>query len=207
MNPQATSRSLAAGSIVALAALVSSCFGPRQDTSRYYVLNSLATTSVTGTDEAISVGVGPVVLPDYLTRSRMAIRISETEIDYSRDDHWAEPLAESVERTLTENLAVLLDTGHVLRYPWNTATPPDIAVAIDIMRFERTASGTVELWATWKVTGPNGVRLAPSDSHISLPAPTGGGGDDGDTNAVVGVQSDALAQLSREIAEAIRSAR
>ncbi len=50
------------------------------------------------------IGVGPVRIPEYLNRPQMVTRGKSNLLTFAQYDRWAEPLGESIERTIAENL-------------------------------------------------------------------------------------------------------
>jgi len=181
--------------VVALLALAA-CLGPRSDPSAFFLLSS-PPPDVTGTPVPVRIGVGPVTLPGYLERPQIVTRISDDEIALSEADRWAEPLADNLVRTLEENLAGLLPGSSSVGYPWYAAGAPDYAVALEVRRFEADASGAVVLDATW--------RLSRDDSQVAAGATRIEEQAVGfDRAAAVAAHSRALAELSREIAAAVR---
>ena len=104
-----------------------------------------------------------------------------------------------VQRILSQNLAELLGNRLVSSYEQNTARP-DIQVLVDLQRFDSTLGETVTIDAVWSVRrSPNGQTKT---GRSLIQEPAGGQGYD----ALVAAHSRALAKVSREIAEAIRSA-
>jgi len=142
-----TTRSL----LVALAALTTlgGCsLGPREDPSRFYVLPSpeIATDDASG----LTVGLGPVSLPDYLDRPEIVVRRSDVEVELRRWDRWAEPLDAAVVRVVSDVLRV--HVARVEAYPWRGRAPVDRAVIIEVVRFECDAAGDAALDARWSIT-------------------------------------------------------
>ena len=183
--------------IVAVIAMAA-CLGPREDTSAFFLLSSVSPAGAP-TPLAVAVGIGPIVLPAYLDRSQMVVRLSDNQVALSDADRWAEPLAANLQRTFEENLAALLPGASFVGYPWYAAQAPDHAVAITFRRFEADAAGVVVLDATWEVSR-SGARVEGRATRVEEPA-TGP-----DREAAVAAQSRALARLTEEIAAAVRSA-
>jgi hypothetical protein len=183
--------------VVALLALAA-CLGPRIDPSAFFLLSS-PPPDVTGAPVPVRIGVGPVTLPGYLERPQIVTRVSDDEIALSEADRWAEPLADNVVRTLEENLAGLLPGSSYVGYPWYAAAAPDYAVALEVRRFEADASGAVVLDATWRLSRDD-AQVAGSAERIEEQAVGS------DRAAAVAAHSRALAELSREIAAAVRRA-
>ncbi len=171
---------------------------PQPDLTRFFVLASLAEPAADTSN--LRIGIGPLALPDYLRRTEMARRDSETEIRYADTSRWAEPLEEGLARTLAENIALLIGTKRVLVLPAPIRNEPDFTVPIEVIRFEPTPEGDVLLIARWLVrqTGRDGE----SQVYLSrITAKPGGSSWKSRSRAM----SRATLDLSREIADAIRA--
>lgn len=187
---------------VGLALLVglvpAACFGPRADPSTFFQLSPVPAPAPESS-VAVSIGLGPITVPAYLDRLQIVTRLSANQLDVSETERWAEPLPESVLRTLQEDLAALLPGASFVRYPWYASAAPDYAVSVELRRFEGDGVGTVVLEATWTLTRA-GERVGGRNVRFEE---TGGGPTRGDQVAVL---SNVLAQLSAEIARGVRGA-
>ncbi len=165
--------------------------------SKYYLLAADA-TAMPGPGR-ISLGVGPVTIPDYLKARGMVLGRDDHLLQVSEYERWAEPLDAGISRVLLLNLASLVDTRKVYPFPWRTDTVPDYAVQVGVIQF---AAGTDQalLEATWTVTKPaTGERVRQYLSRHSLPLGSR------QAEAVADVYSALLLQLSEEIADVITS--
>jgi uncharacterized lipoprotein YmbA len=143
-----------------------------------------------------------VVFPSYLDRPQIVTRKGTNELHVAELDRWAEPLKENFSRVLVENLSALLQTEHMLLFPWKGSAPPVYSVAVDVTRFEREPGGSVVFRARWTLTREKERKvLARKTSTFTKPV-----GKDGSYGELVAAKSEALADLSAEIASAIRAA-
>jgi uncharacterized lipoprotein YmbA len=146
---------------------------------------------------APSVLLGAVALPAYLDRRELVTRLASNQLRVDDLELWAEPLRDSVPRTIERDLGAALGDRAVQRSPWTGAAPPEIVVTVEIRRFEKTSQARVELAATWTIEAQaDGARLR-RETRLSLVTDTS-------TQAAVAVMSDALAALSRDIAGGMR---
>lgn len=169
--------------------------------SRFYTLATTKIETPTAKrDKQLMIGLGPVTLPEYLNRPDLVTRSGQTQMELAELDKWAEPLESLVSRTLAEDLLVLVAAKDVVPVPQRRDINLDRVVEVDIIRFDADETGHVVLDARWRVYGRNGDRLLISSrstvSEQGAPPP--------DYNAIVTAMSNALTQLSREIAAAIR---
>jgi uncharacterized lipoprotein YmbA len=185
----------------ALAAMAPACsaLSPQADNTKYFVLSPIGVKEprpAPGLD--LVVGVGPLTIPDQLEH-QLVTRLSAEEIAISDTDRWGEPLHEGFSRALRQNLITLLGTQRVVTYPWAPSSPPDLTVEIEILEFERTASGTAELSARWSIErGRERERLLVNQTRVSTAIRRP------DARAAVAALSASVAQLSRQIAADIR---
>ena len=185
--------------------LVSGCgsFSPRPDPSRFFTLTPLPQAEETATKRAadsvgISVGIGPIRFPEYLDRQEIVTRIGQNQIDVSENDRWAAPLEENFTRVLSQNLSALVPTQWINPYPWPIDKRPSYQVEIEVLRFEANAAGDVQLSARWVVLDANKKNsIHYRESRLSRRAKTKS------TEASVAALSEALGDLSREIADAV----
>ncbi|MEY2668512.1 MAG: hypothetical protein RJA59_1150 [Pseudomonadota bacterium] len=176
--------------IVAALSLLPGCLGPRVDGSRYFTL-PVAGAPAEGAPVA-ALGLGPVTLPPYLSRSEIATRVSPEQVTYSGNDRWAAPLEEQVGRALAEELRARLPAREVVRWPWALSPGPDVAVAVDFLRFEAASGGGATLHARWTVT----VRgKAPLSGETRIEEP----GGPGDVRASVAAMGRALSALAGQL--------
>jgi uncharacterized lipoprotein YmbA len=146
----------------------------------------------------ISLGVGPVRLPGYLDRREILTRVTQSRLDVSQNDRWAEPLDENFTHVLAQNLSVLLGSDGVISYPWPIAKGPDYRVTVEVLQFECNSALEAQLSARWWVTDRNGTgALEPKESRLTRAA------TDRSTDASVAALSETVADLSRQIAQAV----
>ena len=148
--------------------------------------------------DVLSIGVGPVQLPQYVNRPQIVTRISQNELEVNEFARWGEPLKDNFSRVLAENISVLLSTDHVNVYPWSRTTHIDYQVIIDVTQFYGTLGGDVLMRARWTLLGDDGKKmLFRKNSSLSIRA------DAGTYKALVSAQSRILADLSNEITKEI----
>jgi uncharacterized protein len=168
----------------------------------YYTLSApgLDGTAPAEAEQGYSIAIGPVSLPDVVDRPQLVVRRGANEVTLSEGHQWAEPLASEIPRIIAEHLTRVLGTQQVSASPQNSVRP-DYRVMVDIQRFDSELQGSTEIDAIWTIhhISPKG---APNRSGRSRAREaTGGGGYE----AIVAAHSRALAAVSRDIAEAIRS--
>jgi uncharacterized lipoprotein YmbA len=178
---------------------------PQHDSSRFFVLNAVAvpapdTPSPTADGvPPLTLAVGPVRLAPYLDRNDLAIRVSADEIRYSDSERWAEPLERNVTNVLAMNLSRLLGTVRVVAYPEPSSLRPRYQIGVEIGRLDISRAGEATLAAHWTIEDLGTRSLLTShDSNLTRAAAGTG------TPAAVAALSGVLAELSQEIASAVR---
>ena len=178
--------------------------GGTQQATKFYVLNSLYSSKVDieteGVKDNLTIGVGPVNLPQYVNRPQIVTRTSQNELEVAQFARWAEPLEDNFSRVIAENLTILLPTDRVIVYPWKRTITMDYQVAVEVTRFDGALGGGVSMRTRWTLLGDDSKeillrRQSSFKGHI----------DTESYEALVSAQSQMLAQLSRQIAEAIQS--
>jgi len=170
----------------------------------FYTLSALnpAMTKANPTVAApnIAVGVGPVQIPQVLDRPQIVTRTGPNKLTLDEFHRWAGSLQADFAQVLAENISLLLGIDHVAVYPWEVGFAPDYRIAVDIRSFEGQWGENVLLDVIWQITDRSGTKtLAVNKSFITEPLPASS------YDALVAAQSQAVAQLSREIVQEIRN--
>jgi uncharacterized lipoprotein YmbA len=177
--------------------------GTAQPTQNY-VLNSLYSdeTQPRAVADLTDIGilVGPVRIALYLDRSDIVIRDSQNQIRLAEFSQWAGPLQENFSRVLAENLSVLLTTDRVGIFPGTRAMSFDFNVTVDVTRFDGTPGKQADLRARWTILDKDRNNSL-FEKHSVLSQPT----ENDSLEALIAAESRTLADLSREIAEAIKT--
>lgn len=189
--------------ILAATALAGGCALKRSKVAQIYVLNSMAAPEAASAPLRKAplsvVGVLRVAVPGWIDRPEMTRRAADGEIVADEFARWGEPIGRGVQRVLTENLATLLPDRRVVAAPFAPSLVVHHRVDVTITEATRQADGAVLVEARFALVGPRGETLAQQRaSHRVTVADSGSGG-------VVTGTSDALAGLSRDIADALRA--
>jgi uncharacterized lipoprotein YmbA len=180
-----------------------SFFEVKPDPSRFFALTPLPRTGQTAQDgagtNALVLGIGPIKFPGYLDRQQLVTRISQNRFAVAENDRWAEPLEENFSRVLSQNLSILLQTDRIVAYPWVRSQQPTYQVQVEVLRFESNAEQVIELWARWNILDDAKKTVGLKESYLTQPA------RDKSTEASVAALSETVAELSRDIASAIRN--
>jgi uncharacterized lipoprotein YmbA len=86
-------------------------------------------------------------LPSYLDRPHIVRRSTAEQLEVDGDERWGAPLEEMVSATLAEDLSQRLPGSVVYTDSGAISSVADVRVEVQLFRFERAASGEVELLA------------------------------------------------------------
>jgi len=195
--------------IIALAVVAVFCacaaLPPQPERTRFVMLTPVASESSSKEGAGsrsnlppLTVGLGPVQLPQYLDRPELVIRTSPNSIDLSDSYRWAEPLAESFRRVLAGDLTALLATSNIVQYPWESGTRLDYTIRLQVQRLDADLNDTAELAVEWELRARKREQvLTTRESQLDHTANWQKG------DAVAAALSDDIAELGHQIASAI----
>jgi len=169
--------------------------------TKFYVLTPLAegqTIPDRLNEDTLSIGVGPISLPDYVKRPQIVTKNGGNELVIDEFYRWAEPLNTNISRVLIDNLATLLGTENINKYPWNRYKHIDYQIVIDITRFDSVIGKEATIEARWVVLIDKGRNeIFRKKSKITIKAETEY------YDAIVIAESQALAELCQQIAHEV----
>jgi len=169
--------------------------------AEFYVLNTEPGTAVSGRTtpaDPLSVGLGPITMPDIFDRPQIVTRPQSNRLELAEFDRWGGDLNRDLSRILAQNLMSRLNTDSILPHPWSSRDNPDFQVAIQVFRFDGDVGSVAKLEGVWRLLdGTKGCELAVQRFNFDE-APAGSGYPE-----FVSAMSHAVAGLSQEIAEQI----
>lgn len=178
--------------VFGLAACASS--GPA---TRYYSL--FADSSIESVEHSlgnISIGVGPVILPDYIEDPSVVSLTSGQQVRVSGYHAWAGNLKESMTRVLADDISGALKLDAVWGFPWDNRVRPDYQIRVVVEQFDGVRGGQVNLRAKWTLLNKSADKVL-SVGSVSLSEASAGSGIDSYVSAL----NRLLNRLSMTIAE------
>jgi uncharacterized lipoprotein YmbA len=174
-------------------------FKPVEDPTRFYVLSADARREPLPDAGRLTdlLFVAAVETPAYLDSLHIAVRRDQNALEYSDLHQWSEPLRESVNRSLRDNLVALLGSERV--HPLSRRRPASdvIELQVSLSRFELASDHSARLVADWRlVRAKDGEVLAARHTDEQSAYPD----NPSDFAPAVAALSHTLANLSREIA-------
>ena len=103
----------------------------------------------------LTVGVGPVRLPEYLDTSALVTLAGRQQISVSGRHAWAGDLEQSITRVVADELSRLWQVDGVWAFPWDNRIRPDYQVDIVIERLIGQRAGELQLQANWSLKNKN----------------------------------------------------
>jgi len=170
--------------------------------SRFYALTPMPGSDAGVLSETlakdVSIGVGPVRIPDYLDRQQIVTTSRQHKIEMAEFDRWAGSLEDSFVLVLSENLSALLSTDRVFTYPWRGSLLIDYQIEVEVVQFDGELGGDASLIARWTIfdVKEKKVLLVEKSNFIESAGAQG-------YEALVAAQSRTLGHLSRDIAAAV----
>lgn len=182
-------------------ALLSACVGKPTRSSQFYVLavEPAAGAQTGALSQEVSLGIGPVILPELLDRPQIVTRATEHRVDLAEYHRWAGELEAELTRALAQNLMQRLHTDRIRFHPWPSAQAPEYQVTVQFFRFDGAPGTGAVLDGLWRILdGRRECELRVQRFHIEQ-SPMGE-----DYAALVGAMSRGVGRLSDEIAAAVR---
>ena len=189
-------------SFVVFALCLGGCGSSRP--AKFYILSPVkappvASKQATVSEPTVTVGIGPVEIPDYVDRPQIVTRTAQNGLDVAQFDRWGGGLKPDVARVLVENLSALLPADQVAVVPWKRGVSLQHRVAVDVTRFDATPGESVWLKAQWTIFGQDGKTVGMArESNIREPV----AGRDYAT--LVAAMSKALGSLSQDMADGLK---
>lgn len=168
--------------------------------TRFYLLTPRTAGEAAAPLEPLTVGVGPVELPDYLDRPQILTRAGDHEIRFAEFDQWAGSLKSNITYVMAENLSARLGRDTVYAYPWRAAVRVGIQATATVVRLDAVPDENATLEVRWSLLGEEGRRVLLT-RRSTFRTPVNGA----DYAAIVDAQSQLFDALSAEIADAIRA--
>jgi uncharacterized lipoprotein YmbA len=136
----------------ALVPLLSGCAS--SPSSTFYVLTPIPEAAVRSGDIAgggLSVGIGPVVFPEFLDRPQIVSRAGDNRLELDEFHRWGGTVQDEFLRVWGENLTHLLGTSRVLVLPSESRMPIDFRITGEVISFGGMPDDHAVLKVRWAV--------------------------------------------------------
>jgi uncharacterized lipoprotein YmbA len=191
-------RPAAVAGLCAIAAFAAGCASAP---SRFYTLSPVAAPAGAPVAKApgLTVVVGPVSIPAIVDQPQIVVSTGPNQVTLDEFNRWASPLANNISRVVAQDLVAMLGTPRVSLFQQSLNADAEYRVAIEVQGFESMPGEAATLDAAWVVRRTRDGRAETGRTSVREPA-TGGGFD-----ALAAAHSRALARMSQDIADAIRT--
>lgn len=191
-------RSLAV--VLALALSIAGCASTPSST--FYVLTPIPEAGVRGSDIAgggMSVGIGPVVFPEFLDRPQIVSRAGYNGLQVDEFHRWGGTVQDEFLRVWGENLTHLLGTSRILVLPSESRMPIDFRITAEVISFGGTPDNHAVLKVRWAVMDSYLEQtLAAREDVYRCPIGAGGATDAGAASTTSGRETDAAARAAAQ---------
>ena len=171
--------------------------------TRFYMISADSTSaSPSQTSADVSVGVGPIRLPEYLDRPQIVTRGNNARIELAEFDRWAEPLDRSFTAALVDYLSAATGSGQIYGFPWQTRTIIDYRLTAAVNRFDADNGGDAVLIVRWEITDSNDV-LVKTTTRSRYTRSAGDGG----FPAIVAALNGTISDFGRDVVQALQEIR
>lgn len=144
--------------VIAISLSLSACIGGRSEPVSYQLLTPRAEPNTAAPLTGRTIGVGPVQIAQFLQRPQIVTHNGGSALQVDPILRWGEPLEQGIQRVLLQNISAL--TGAETRnFPWRQNATPEYAVRIDVIDFDKLASGETTLEVNWIVEDLKTARI------------------------------------------------
>ena len=172
--------------------LLSACIGTSRP-ARFYNLQAENIGAYSNAAVRADIGVREVKIPDYLDKPQIAtLKSGGVEVDISELNRWSEPLGTMLQRTIAEDMALVLPRAAV-KGQMSVREKFDYTVSVEVNKFDGQFGGEAVLEAWWYIRDAQGNTVVRKRTELSEQL-----GKTYDDLAMV--QSNLIAKLSRQIA-------
>lgn len=183
--------------ISSLCALLMACqHSPKKNYFYLSPLNEKSTTQAASNEASLLIGIGPVEIAEYLTRSQIIDNQENNKLTLSDNAYWAEPLDKSITRVISINLTQLNTARSFVQFPWRSDSKPRYSLRVHIDKLARSGrQATIN--ATWELMDNDNKKSVLRRNFLrSIPADSGAKG-------LAQAYSQLLGDLSKEMDEAL----
>ena len=185
-------------SLIAASLLVACGSSPPVNFYHLDATDSAAVVSPEG--ELALLAIGPVRVPDYLTRPQLVTRGPGASMIVDDFNRWAEPLDHAVHRVVAINVDSQISELTVVAFPYSSLVNADYRLLGSIERFDVDQGGQAVLVVQWGISDMDGnLLVSPRRSRYTTTAASNS------SNSVVQAMSQIVADFSRDIAGEMRT--
>lgn len=166
----------------------------------YFTLGSEITSAESDRAPDLAVLIGPIRLPAYLERPKLARRAGGGEVEFDEFNRWLGGFESNLATALAAEIRRGLGSIRVVAYPTSAPFPMDYSIRLHVDEWIVDESNTLQVRIRWALVGSDSSppELADYETTISL----SGRSDE----SVVDAHDAALSELAGQLANAIVAA-
>lgn len=185
-------------SLLMLILLLGGCSSSGPKTEYYSLFPSANMNVFALSDKNISIGAGPVELPEYVEHPGIVSVSTSNRVIVSGYNAWAGDLNENIARVFATNLSKDLDIDQVWAFPWDNRIKPDYQIRLVFEDFSGVKGGEVQVLVRWTLLNKTGNKsLLAGKEKIQKTTQSGS------YNDYVAALNEALNELSQQLAGTI----
>ena len=100
---------------------------------------------------AMIIGVGPVIIPEYLDRPQIVTSTTAKMLQFAQFDRWGESLNLGMAGVIRQDLASKLGNEKFTLYPWNPSLLVRYQVTVEVVRFDAQLNGDMFFSVQWTI--------------------------------------------------------
>lgn len=185
------------GIVLALLAVLHGCAVTPH--TNYYVLTS-STQAAAVNANPVSLGIGPVLVADYLDRVQITL-VADSTLALDEYNRWGEPLSAGITRVIMEELSAQLGSGRLVRFPWRADEIPELRIKMMVLELNRQ-NDLALMRVAWSLSASNSGDELYRGIEILEQAVA-----DDSYNALVAAYNQILHQLASHMTSAIEQSR
>lgn len=166
--------------------------------TQFYQLQQPDTAVASGKSNA-TVLLGPLKIADYLQRENIIQRKLDGSLSLSQEARWAGSLQDDIGQLLLRQISAELGSSRISLYPDRVGMKAQAQVVLSISRLDSGVEQPAVLEAQWRLLDAKGTLR--NSRVLRFEAP-----HNGELNDQVRAQSDLLAQLSKQLVDALQKA-
>lgn len=146
-------RSKAQSGLLVISILLAGCLPVSPDT-RFYSLDMQPLVGPPrAPEQALALGLGPILLPDILQRSEIVTLDPGGQLLLAEFDQWGGDLGAAILRGMQAQLRAQFPRARIYAHPWTAYQEVRYQVRVDILQLIGTLGGATRLQGSWSLIG------------------------------------------------------
>jgi uncharacterized protein len=166
--------------------------------SSYYILSNSQNSPPLAPTKNLKLGVGPIKLPGRLDRPQIVTQLSTHSIKIHDFHRWGDSLQRQFEEKLADHLSYLLQTPHVILYPWEHSLRPTYQILVQVKKFEGSITTGTSIDVMWQLIEVKHDQLKFTGHFVKNIQST-----ENTMESYIESQSQALESFSQQVAQDI----